>query len=73
MSDPATIAVLPNPKIPYCINKQKGISLKSAISCSNIQYKKLATGGNYPYISKKMLYAKAVSSGQGKSGYLCLQ
>lgn len=69
MSDPATIAVVPNTKIPYC----NGISLKSAISCSNIHYKKLATGGNYPYISKKMLYSQAVSSGQGKSGYLCLQ
>ena len=62
----------PNPKIDYCIHKQKGQSMKSIISCSNIQYNKLVTGGNDPSISKKMLYSQAVRSGQGKAGFLCL-
>ena len=63
MSDPVhpPTPIEINPKIEYCINKQKGRpSLKSIISCSNIQYNKLNTGGNDPSISKKMLYSQIV-------------
>ena len=70
MSDPAPDQVETNPKIEYCINKQKTHSLKSIISCSNIQYNKLATGGNDPSISKKMLYSQVVRTSKSKTGFL---
>jgi hypothetical protein len=57
-------------KIAYCINKQKSHSLKSIISCSNIQYNKLATGGNDPSISKKMLYSQYVRTSKTQTGFL---
>ena len=69
MSDPVQTQDTPT-KIEYCINKQKHNSLKSIISCSNIQYNKLSTGGNDPSISKKMLYSQVVRTSRSKTGFL---
>ena len=66
MSDPVPDTTQ---KIEYCI-KKKCYSLNSIISGSNIQYNKLATGGNDPSISKKMLYSQVVRTSKSKTGFL---
>ena len=57
-------------KIDYCKKKQSTSINKQTMSCSQVQYNKINTGGNDPTISQKMLYAQHVRSSKMQTGFL---
>jgi|MesohylFT_1024984.scaffolds.fasta_scaffold05892_2 hypothetical protein len=60
-----------NPKIDYCLSKTNGTALnKATMTCSQVQYNKINTGGNDPSMSQKMRYAQIVRSSKTQTGFL---